>query len=116
MPSEMNENLDRLKKITKADLAKQFEYLKDCCEASVNEANRCDINFALKDIAYAEMAAHRLREDAIRHWLDGDITPKEYEEISKLSTSLIFENLSQEVANAVVYSCECVKGGSLSKN
>jgi DNA primase large subunit len=116
MDGEMDQTLKRLKELTETNLSKSFEHLNDFCTSSINHAHNCDINLALKDIAFAEMAAHRLREDADRSYFDRKITLNEYEEISNLSTSLIFEKLSQEVANSIVYSCGCVKGGSLSGN
>lgn len=115
MPGEMYENIEKLKELTKTDLTKDFENLKGFCEDSIHLANECDIDLVLKELAFAELAAHRLIEDANRHFLDGKITGKEYTEITELTTNLIFENLTEAVTNAVVYSCECVKG-SLSKN
>jgi hypothetical protein len=116
MDGEIDQTLKRLKELTKTNLSKSFEHLNDFCASSINHAHRCDLNLVLKDIAFAELAAHRLREDADRRYFDGKITLEEYKEISDLSTSLIFEKLSKEVSNAIVYSCGCVKSGSLSEN
>jgi hypothetical protein len=114
--SEMHHTLRNLEELTKANLTEQFEKLKGFCEASVERANQCDIGLALKDVAFAERAANRLREDADRDWRDGGITLKEYEQISELSTWLVLEKLPEEVSNAMVFSCSCVKGGTLNNN
>lgn len=114
--SGLHDVLEDLKRITKTSLSKQYENVKEFCEASVNKANQCDIDMVLKNIAFAERAAQRLREDAARHWHDGEITLKEYGEINELTIWLILEKLPQEVSNNIVYSCGCVKGGTLSNN
>ena len=110
MAGEMYETLETLKKLTEVNLKKEFENLQDFCTSSINFANRCDTHLALKDLVFAEVAAHRLREDAERRFIDGLITKNEYVEIADQSLALIYDELTAEIMNAIVKSCECKKG------
>jgi hypothetical protein len=110
MAGEMYKTLETLKKLTETNLSKEFENVKDFCTSSVHWANRCNGYLALKDLVFAELAAHRLREDAERRFVDGLITRDEFAEISDQSLSLIYDELTAEVNNAIVESCECTKG------
>ncbi|GAI15686.1 unnamed protein product [marine sediment metagenome] len=107
--SEFYKNLEGLKRVTQTNLPKQFENVQDFCTSSIHFANRCNMNLALKDLVLAEMAAHRLREDAERRFIDGLITKVEYIEISDRSLSLIAHELPDEVTTALAKSCECAK-------
>ena len=110
MAGEMYKTLTRLYNLTETNLKKEFENLRDFCSSSVHFANRCDTHLALKDLIMADFAAHRLREDAGRRFVDGLITKDELAEISDQSVSLVHEELTAEVMNAIVKSCECKQG------
>ena len=110
MAGEMYKTLETLEKLTKTNLGKEFELVRDFCTSSINFANRCDTRVALKDLIMAEMAAHRLREDSERRFVDGLITKDEFAEISNQSLSLIYDELTAEIINALVKSCDCARG------
>ena len=110
MAGEMYKTLEKLYNLTETNLKKEFGNLRDFCASSVHFANRCDTHLALKDLIMADFAAHRLREDAGRRFVDGLITKDELAEISDQSVSLVHEELTAEVMNAIVKSCECKQG------
>ena len=110
MGLEMYKTLEAIKRLTATNLQKEFEILNDFCMEAVNFANRCDTHVALKDLVFAQQAAHRLREDAERRFIDGLITKDEYVEIADQSLTLIYEELTAEIMNSIVKSCDCKRG------
>lgn len=107
--SEFYKTLGSLEKVTKTNLGKQFEVVKDFSERAIHFANRCDLRLALKDIIFSEMAADRLRQDASRRYSDGLITADEYFQIFHDSTTLVFDHLIDEMEKAIIPACDCRK-------
>jgi len=108
--SEFYKTLESLEKVTKTNLSKQFDNVKDFTESAIHFANRCDLTLAIKDALFAEMSAERLRQDASHKYSDGLITADEYFQIHNESLTLVFDGLIDELKNAIIPACDCKKG------
>ena len=107
--SEFYKTLGSLEKVTKTNLGKQFENVKDFSESAIHFASRCDLGLALKDIIFTEMSAERLRQDASHRYSDGFITADEYFQIHNESLTLVFDGLIDEIRKAIIPACDCRK-------
>ncbi len=109
-PDQVHEALEKLDRLTKANLHQEYENLKDSCEASINWANRCDMKLALAEMVTAASAGKRLREEAVLRFEDGYITKDEFADIVDESARLIHGHLPDNLTDALVKTCECKRG------
>jgi len=103
----MYDRLKKLEELTKTNLQSQEQTFRDMAELSVNFANRCDIQQALRDFVLAQLAGKRLRDDALQRYIDGFITSNEYTDIVDESLEVVFQGLPAEITNSLVKSCGC---------
>lgn len=109
MATEYYQKLTELQGLTEVNLSREMKTLQGYGEEAINFANRCDSHLALKSLAFADFAREHLADEAQRRFINGAITGKEFTDIIDKSLEMVVNELTMEIANNLMMSCDCRK-------